>query len=164
MDIISYIHKSVELLFQILGLVEVWTHTSMELSPKMQRGSSSMIFAEISRCMMQRRTNSLCWIMLRKVKFGSGESSQKSFGRLPRPWKEKISIQFWKSSLKTLPAYTLFYSSLHKAAKSQTSNSNNSAKLKPQKTKKYFSVWIRGPGPLVKKKRGKKNSHYYLTV
>jgi hypothetical protein len=25
MDIISYIHKSVELLFQILGLVEVWS-------------------------------------------------------------------------------------------------------------------------------------------
>ncbi len=34
MDIISYIHKSVELLFQILGLVEVWTHRSMELSPE----------------------------------------------------------------------------------------------------------------------------------
>ncbi len=33
MDIISYIRKSVELLFQILGLVEVWTHWSMELSP-----------------------------------------------------------------------------------------------------------------------------------
>ncbi len=25
MDIISYVHKSGELLFQILGLVEVWT-------------------------------------------------------------------------------------------------------------------------------------------
>ncbi len=34
MDIISYIHKSVELFFQILGLVEVWTHRSMELSPE----------------------------------------------------------------------------------------------------------------------------------
>ncbi len=33
MAIISYIHKSVELLFKILGLVEVWTHRSMELSP-----------------------------------------------------------------------------------------------------------------------------------
>ncbi len=33
MDIISYIHKSVALLFQILELVEVWTHRSMELSP-----------------------------------------------------------------------------------------------------------------------------------
>jgi hypothetical protein len=32
MDIISYVHKSVELLFQILGLVEVWTRRSMELS------------------------------------------------------------------------------------------------------------------------------------
>ncbi len=34
MDIISYIHKAVALLFQILELVEVWTHRSMELSPK----------------------------------------------------------------------------------------------------------------------------------
>ncbi len=33
MDIISYIHKSVALLFQILELVEVWTHRSMELLP-----------------------------------------------------------------------------------------------------------------------------------
>jgi hypothetical protein len=33
MDIISYVHKSVELLFQILGLVEVWTRSCMELSP-----------------------------------------------------------------------------------------------------------------------------------
>ncbi len=33
MDNISYIHKSVELFFQILRLVEVWTHRSMELSP-----------------------------------------------------------------------------------------------------------------------------------
>jgi hypothetical protein len=33
MDIISYVHKSEELLFQILGLVEVWTSRSMELSP-----------------------------------------------------------------------------------------------------------------------------------
>jgi hypothetical protein len=33
MDIISYVHKSVELLFKILGLVEVWTRRSMELSP-----------------------------------------------------------------------------------------------------------------------------------
>ncbi len=33
MDIISYIHKSVELFFQILGLVEVLIHRSMELSP-----------------------------------------------------------------------------------------------------------------------------------
>jgi hypothetical protein len=33
MDIISFVHKSVELLFQILGLVEVWTRRSMELSP-----------------------------------------------------------------------------------------------------------------------------------
>ncbi len=33
MDIISYIHKSVELLFQIVGLVEVGTRRSMELSP-----------------------------------------------------------------------------------------------------------------------------------
>jgi hypothetical protein len=32
MDIISYVHKSVELLFQILGLIEVWTHRSIELS------------------------------------------------------------------------------------------------------------------------------------
>jgi hypothetical protein len=32
MDIITYVHKSVELLFQILGLVEVWTRRSMELS------------------------------------------------------------------------------------------------------------------------------------
>jgi hypothetical protein len=32
MDIIFYVHKSVELLFQILGLVEVWTRRSMELS------------------------------------------------------------------------------------------------------------------------------------
>ncbi len=31
MDIISYIHKSVEVLFQILELVEVWTRRSMEL-------------------------------------------------------------------------------------------------------------------------------------
>ncbi len=34
MDIISYIHKSVELFSQILGLIEVWTHRSMELSPQ----------------------------------------------------------------------------------------------------------------------------------
>jgi hypothetical protein len=34
MDIISYLHKSVELLFQILGLVEVGTRRSMELSPE----------------------------------------------------------------------------------------------------------------------------------
>jgi hypothetical protein len=33
MDIISYIHKSVALLFQILEVVEVWTHRRMELSP-----------------------------------------------------------------------------------------------------------------------------------
>jgi hypothetical protein len=33
MDIISYIHKSVALLFQILELVEVWTRRSMELTP-----------------------------------------------------------------------------------------------------------------------------------
>ncbi len=33
MDISSYIHKSVELLFQMLGLVEAKTHSSMELSP-----------------------------------------------------------------------------------------------------------------------------------
>jgi hypothetical protein len=33
MDIISYTHKSEELLFQILGLIEVWTCRSMELSP-----------------------------------------------------------------------------------------------------------------------------------
>ncbi len=33
MDIISYIHKSVALLFQIFELVEVWTHRNMELSP-----------------------------------------------------------------------------------------------------------------------------------
>jgi hypothetical protein len=33
MDIISCICKSVELLFQTLGLIEVWTHGSMELSP-----------------------------------------------------------------------------------------------------------------------------------
>jgi hypothetical protein len=33
MDIIPYTHKSVELLFQILELVEVWTRRSMELSP-----------------------------------------------------------------------------------------------------------------------------------
>jgi hypothetical protein len=32
MDIISYIHQSVELLFQILGLIELWAHRSMELS------------------------------------------------------------------------------------------------------------------------------------
>jgi hypothetical protein len=31
MDIIPYIHKSVELLFQILELIEVWTRRSMEL-------------------------------------------------------------------------------------------------------------------------------------
>ncbi len=31
MDIISYIHKSVELLFQILGLVEVWAVASTYL-------------------------------------------------------------------------------------------------------------------------------------
>jgi hypothetical protein len=30
MDIISVIHKSAELIFQIFGLVEVWTHRSME--------------------------------------------------------------------------------------------------------------------------------------
>jgi hypothetical protein len=35
MNIIYYVHKSVELLFQIFGLVEVWTHRSMELSPKL---------------------------------------------------------------------------------------------------------------------------------
>jgi hypothetical protein len=29
----SYVHKQVEALFQILGLVEVWTRRSMELSP-----------------------------------------------------------------------------------------------------------------------------------
>ncbi len=34
MDIIPYKHKSVELLFQILELVEVWTRRSMELSPE----------------------------------------------------------------------------------------------------------------------------------
>ncbi len=33
MDIISYVHESVELLVQILGLIEVWTRRSMELSP-----------------------------------------------------------------------------------------------------------------------------------
>jgi hypothetical protein len=33
MDIMSYVHKPVEALFQILGLVEVWTRRSMELSP-----------------------------------------------------------------------------------------------------------------------------------
>jgi hypothetical protein len=33
MDIIYYVHKSVELLFQILELVEVWTRRSMELLP-----------------------------------------------------------------------------------------------------------------------------------
>jgi hypothetical protein len=33
MDIFSYVHKSIELLFYILGLVEVWTRRSMELSP-----------------------------------------------------------------------------------------------------------------------------------
>jgi hypothetical protein len=32
MDIIFDIHKSVEQLFQILGLIELWTHRSMELS------------------------------------------------------------------------------------------------------------------------------------
>jgi hypothetical protein len=32
MDIIFYVHKSVELLVQILRLVEVWTRRSMELS------------------------------------------------------------------------------------------------------------------------------------
>ncbi len=42
MDIISYIHKSVELLFQILGLVEVWTHRGMELSPDHERSDVSM--------------------------------------------------------------------------------------------------------------------------
>jgi hypothetical protein len=31
MDVISYVHKSVELFFHILGLVEVWTRRSMEL-------------------------------------------------------------------------------------------------------------------------------------
>jgi hypothetical protein len=36
MDIIFYVHKSVELLFHILGLVEVWTRRSMELSPPRQ--------------------------------------------------------------------------------------------------------------------------------
>ncbi len=36
MDIISYVHKSVELLFLILGLVEVSTRRSMELSPFIQ--------------------------------------------------------------------------------------------------------------------------------
>ncbi len=35
MYIISYVHKSVELLFQILGLVEVWTRRCMELSPRL---------------------------------------------------------------------------------------------------------------------------------
>jgi hypothetical protein len=39
MDIISYIHKSVALLFQILELVEVWTHRSMELSPIYRGGN-----------------------------------------------------------------------------------------------------------------------------
>ncbi len=29
----SYVHKQVEALFQILGLVEVWNRRSMELSP-----------------------------------------------------------------------------------------------------------------------------------
>jgi hypothetical protein len=33
MDLFSYVHKSVELLFQILGLVEVWTCRSLELLP-----------------------------------------------------------------------------------------------------------------------------------
>jgi hypothetical protein len=33
MDINSYVHKSVEILIQILGLVEVWTLRSKELSP-----------------------------------------------------------------------------------------------------------------------------------
>ncbi len=31
MDIISYVHNSVELLFQILGLVAIWTRRSMEV-------------------------------------------------------------------------------------------------------------------------------------
>ncbi len=39
MHIFSYIHKSVELLFQILGLVEGWTHRSIVLSPS--KGSPS---------------------------------------------------------------------------------------------------------------------------
>ncbi len=37
MDIIYYIHKSVELLFQILGLVEVWTHRSMDVCVQIRR-------------------------------------------------------------------------------------------------------------------------------
>ncbi len=41
MDIISYVHKSVELLFHILGLVEVWTRRSMELSPLSGRSSDN---------------------------------------------------------------------------------------------------------------------------
>jgi hypothetical protein len=36
MNFISYLHKSVELLFQILGRIEVWTRRSKELSPKAQ--------------------------------------------------------------------------------------------------------------------------------
>jgi hypothetical protein len=39
MDIISYIHKSVELLFQILGLPEIWTRRTSELSPFVATGS-----------------------------------------------------------------------------------------------------------------------------
>ncbi len=33
MNIISYIHKSVELIFQILGRVEIWTRRGIEQSP-----------------------------------------------------------------------------------------------------------------------------------
>jgi hypothetical protein len=34
MDIISYIHKSVQQLFQILELIEVWTHRSIDMTIK----------------------------------------------------------------------------------------------------------------------------------
>jgi hypothetical protein len=49
MDIISYLHKSVEVFFQILELVEVWTCRSMELSPSVQAVCLFVVYVHVHR-------------------------------------------------------------------------------------------------------------------
>jgi hypothetical protein len=61
MDIIYYVHKSVELLFQILGLVEVWTRRSMELSPVLSPVVVGVALDAIERSLIKITLPELHW-------------------------------------------------------------------------------------------------------
>jgi hypothetical protein len=63
MNIISYIHKSVELLFQVLGLVEVWPHRNMELSPVPHHSCWTAGVTSLSLAIDHSVQHRFCWVL-----------------------------------------------------------------------------------------------------